>query len=197
MPFRRVSTCIRCAAGAGRRELDLGRHQKLVAKPRADAFGEPLDLCAGREFDVNRQRRLLPHALGARADHDHARDRGGEFVDHLADGGGKDIDPAHDQHVVGAADAADARRRAPAGARAHAHPHMVAGAEAQQRRRAVDEVGQHELALGPVFDRLRRAGLRIDQLDMDKAPAAKNACRLFARIRPREKRKCRRCPSPR
>ncbi len=122
--------------------------------------------------------------LGARPDHDDAGDRGREFVDNLAHSGGKDIDAAHDQHVVGAPDAAGPRRGASAGATADAHAHVVAGAEAQQRRRAVDEMGQHELAFGAVDDRPRRAGLRIDQLEMDEAAAAKMHALLFLALAP-------------
>ena len=43
----------------------------------------------------------------------------------------------------------------PQAQRPDAQPHVIAGAEAQQRRRAVDEMGEHELALGAVDDRLR------------------------------------------
>ena len=136
------------------------------------------------DLDADGQRRLLSDPLGARPDHDDAGDRGREFVDDFAHRGGKDIDAAHDQHVVGAPDAADPRRGASAGATADAHAHVVAGAEAQQRRRAVDEMGQHEFALGPVGDRLRRAGLRIDQLDMDEAAAAEMHALLFLALAP-------------
>src|ERR1700739_3203983 len=48
------------------------------------------------------------HAGETGADHDNACDRGRKLVDDLAQSGRKDIDAAHDQHVVSAPDAADA-----------------------------------------------------------------------------------------
>ena len=129
---------------------------------RALAFGE---------LHHHRQRRRLRHGALPRADGDHAADGGGEPGDHLAHRGREEVDPAHDQHVVGAADAAGPGRGSPAGAGAGGEAHVVAAAEAQERRRAVAEVGIDELALGAVLERQRGAGGRVDQLHMHQAPA--------------------------
>ena len=94
--------------------------------------------------------------------------RGANVADDLADRGREDVDAADDQHVVGAPDAADADPGAPARARARADVHVVAGAEAQQRRGAVLEVREHELALRAVHHRDRRARRRVDQLGLDE-----------------------------
>src|SRR3954467_8706408 len=83
------------------------------------------------ELDGDRQRRILLDARDGGTHEDVAADVGRERADHLAHGGGKHVHAAHDQHVVGAADAADARAAAAARARAHPHLHMVARAEAQ------------------------------------------------------------------
>ena len=50
------------------------------------------------------------------------------------------------------------------------HPHMVAAAEAQQRRRPLPQMGIDQLPLRPVLPGPRRAGLRVDQLHMHEAP---------------------------
>ena len=73
-------------------------------------------------------------------------DLGRERADDLADRRREDVDAAHDQHVVGAADAAHARAGPPARARARPDLDVVARAEAQQRRGAVAQMGEHELA---------------------------------------------------
>ncbi len=59
---------------------------------------------------------------------------GSEAADDLADSRREDVDAADDQHVVGAADAADPRARSTARARGGADHDVVAGAEPQQRR---------------------------------------------------------------
>jgi hypothetical protein len=96
---------------------------------------------------------LTPAAAGA--DRDHAADVGREARHHLAHRGGKEVDAAHDQHVVGAADAAHPRRGAAAGAGPGRDADVVAAAEAQERRRLVAQVGVDELALGAVLERDR------------------------------------------
>ena len=60
--------------------------------------------------------RLLLDALALRRNQDQPADGRPELGDDLAYGGREDVDAAHDQHVVGAADAADTRRGAAAGA---------------------------------------------------------------------------------
>ncbi len=52
----------------------------------------------------------------------------------------------------------------------------------------VDEMGQHELALGAVDDRLRRAGLRIDQFKMHEASSAEMHAGLFLALAPKGNR---------
>ena len=109
---------------------------------------------------------------GPRLHEDVAADVGRERAHDLSYRRREDVDAAHDQHVVGAPDAAHARARAPARAWAGPEPDVVARAKAQQRRRAVAEVGQHELALGAVVDVARGAGFRVDQLGMDEPARA-------------------------
>ena len=100
----------------------------------------------------------------------------------------EEVDPAHDQHVVGAPDAAHPRRGAAAGAGARPHPHMVAAAEAQERRRPVAQVGIDELALRAVLERPRRAGLRVDQLHMHEAAPGEVHPRLRLALAPERDR---------
>ena len=66
---------------------------------------------------------------------------GAKAADDLAHRGREDVDAAHDQHVVGAADAAHPRRGAAAGAAAGVRADMVAAAEAQERRGALARDG--------------------------------------------------------
>ncbi len=61
---------------------------------------------------------------------------------------------------------------------------MVAGAKAQERRRAIDEMSEHELAFGAVGKRNGRARLRIDQLEMHEAPAAEMHAGLLLALAP-------------
>ncbi len=49
---------------------------------------------------------------------------------------------------------------------------MVAGAEAQERRGAVAEMGEHELAGRAVVERQRRPRVGVDQLRVDEAAGA-------------------------
>ena len=101
-----------------------------------------------------------------------AADLGRERAHHLADRRREDVHAADDEHVVGAPDAADARAGAAARARARPHLDVVARAEAQQRRGAVPQVREHELAGRAVLELERRAGLRVDQLGVDEAARA-------------------------
>ena len=122
---------------------------------------------------------------------------GREGADHLAHRGREDVDPAHDQHVVGAPDAAHARAGAPARARARPDHDVVARAEAQQRRGAVAQVRQDELAASrrpPSRARRRSPGRSARR---GRSRARRGACRPAPRTRPTARRRCRRCPSPR
>ena len=96
----------------------------------------------------------------------------------------EDVDAADDQHVVGAADAADAR--AGAAARAGARPHLdvVARAEAQERRGAMLEVREDELAGRAVVQLERVARLGVDQLGVDEAARAEVHAVLLLALAP-------------
>ena len=121
--FSTAWTCTRCAAScpAGV-SVDFGRHDELVAQPRANALGES-PRSPRRARSRPRSAAAGPAARPrARPDQQHAGDVGREFVDDLAHRRGKHVDAAHDQHVVGAPDAAHARRGAPAGAATDAEP---------------------------------------------------------------------------
>src|SRR5262249_14693492 len=83
-----------------------------------------------------------------------------------------DIDAADDHHVVGAADAADARPGPAARARARPHVDVVARPEAEQGRGAVPEVREDELAARAVLERKRLAGPGVDQLRVHEAARA-------------------------
>src|SRR3954463_364413 len=153
-----------------RHEVHAGLDDEDAAQSLADRLGEGgIGPCAGRELDVDRQRRLLLDPRLLRAHEDVAAHVGGERADHLAHGGREEVDAADDQHVVRPADAADARARAAARARRGAPHHLVARAEAQQRRRPVAQMGEHELAGGCVLHRDRRGRPGVDHLGMDEA----------------------------
>ena len=121
---------------------------------------------------------------------------GANRADDLANRRREDVDAADDQHVVGAADAADARRRSSARARAGPDLDLVARAEAQQRRGLVAQVRENELAAcavtqlaaaRPSPDRSARRG---------RTRARRGASRPAPRTRPRATGRCRRSPSP-
>src|SRR3954449_4006607 len=148
-----------------RHEVHAGLDDEDAAQSLPDRLGERgIGPRARRELDVDRQRRLLLDPRLPWAHEDVPAHVGGEGADHLAHGGGEKVDAADDQHVVRPADAADARPRAAARARRGAHHHLVAGAEAQQRRGPVAQMGQHELARGTVLHRDRGARPGVDQL---------------------------------
>ena len=72
----------------------------------------------------------------------------------------------------------------PHAARARPHLDVVARAEAQQRRRAVPEVGQHELARGAVVQLHGGARLGVDQLGVDEAARAEVHAVLLLALAP-------------
>src|SRR3954469_25335754 len=119
---------------APRHELDAGLHDERLAELLPDLLGELwVRVAAARELHGRRQRRVLLHARLVRPHEDVAADATGELGHDLAYGGREDVHAAHDQHVVGAADAADARPGAPARAGTRPDLHVVARAEAQER----------------------------------------------------------------
>src|SRR5215211_4970904 len=156
-----------------RHELHARPDHQDAAQPLADRLREAgIGGPAGGELDADRQGRLLRDAGRLRADEDVTADVGRERAHDLADGGGEDVDPAHDQHVVRTPDAADPRAGAAARAGTGPHLDLIAGAEAQQRGGAVAQVREHELAAGAVLHLDGGARLRVDQLGMDEPARA-------------------------
>src|SRR6476646_10603349 len=159
--------------GPPRHEVDPRGHKQRAAQAVADRLGQRLvGARAARELDADRQRRLLLDARVRRPHEDVAGDPGLEGADDLAHGGGEQVDAADDEHVVGAPEAAHARAGAPAAARAHADLDVGARAEAQQRRRAVAQVGEDEFARAAVLQRQCGARIGIDQLEVHEAARA-------------------------
>ncbi len=196
---RRASTCIRCAADCPTAPARRGparparRARALPISPASD--GSASEPAASSTATGSGGSCLAPGLGGphqdvaAHARHERAHD--------LADGRGKDVDAAHDEHVVGAPDAAHARARAAAGARAGAHEHVIAGAEAQQRRGAVAEMREHELAASRRPRARAPPPSRARSARRARSRARRGACRPGGRIRPTATGRCRRCPWPR
>src|SRR5579872_502446 len=93
---------------APRNQLDAGRDEQEVPDPLADLVRElALTGPVAGELDAQRERRGLFDSAPLRADEDVAADGGTEGAHDLAQRRGEDVDAAHDQHVVGAAEAAD------------------------------------------------------------------------------------------
>src|SRR4051794_35772414 len=151
--------------GSERHELDARLNNQYSADPLTDGVREARVV----PLHHDRKRRLLLDARLGRLDADVAAHVRVELAHDFANRRRKDVDAAHDQHVVGAPDAANARATAAAGARARLDQHVVAGSEAQKRSRSVFQVRQDQLAAGAVVDRDRRGRVGVDQLRMDKA----------------------------
>src|SRR3954451_6291487 len=158
---------------AERDQLDLRLNDEHRADPLTNRLREAR-VVGGllSDLDDQRQRRVLLDARRRWVHADVAADLRAELVDDLPQRRREHVDAAHDQHVVGATDAADARAGAPARARARAQLHVVARAEAQQRRGAVAQVGQHELAARAVAERDRLGGVGVDQFGVHKPARA-------------------------
>src|SRR5215207_3455134 len=173
LPLDELRLVLAAAEGSPRHELHARLDDEHVAESLTDRFGERVvRWCAARELDRHRQGRLLLHAGCRRLDEDVPADGGSERRHHLPDGRREDVDAADDQHVVGAPDAADARARATARAPGRPDANVVARAEAHERRRAVAQVRQHELARRTVLPCERGARLGVDQLRVDEAARA-------------------------
>src|SRR3954470_2802724 len=180
--FRLVLAALQGAPG---NELDARLHDERRAQLLVDRVGEGVvGAGAARELDAHRQRRLLLDAGRAGADQDVAADLRREAAHHLAHRRGEHVDAAHDEHVVGPADAPHARAGPPARARTHAHDDVVARAEAQERRRAVAQVGQDELAFGAVLQGERVAGGGVDELGVDVVARAEVHAGLLLALAP-------------
>ena len=76
-------------------------------------------------------------AAAGRSHHNDAAHQRREFVDDLAKRSWKQIDAAHNQHVVGAADTADPRCGASTAARRRPQADVIAATEAKQGRGAL------------------------------------------------------------
>src|SRR5919202_4612140 len=99
-------------------EVDPGGDHEGRAQAVADRFGgRGVGLGAAGELDGHRQGRLLLDARRGGAHEDVAADVGREAADDLAHRRREDVHAAHDQHVVGAPDAAHPRPGPPARAR--------------------------------------------------------------------------------
>ncbi len=140
--------------------------------------------CLARELHPDGERRLLLHTRRLRPDEYVAAHLGRETTHDLTHGRGKDVDTAHDQHVVGAPDAPQARAGAAAAAGARPHRDVVAGAKAHERRGVVLKMREHELALGTVLQRDRPARLRLDQLGVNEAARAEMHAVLLLALTP-------------
>ena len=159
-------------------------HDEYGSESVTDRVGERLVYArVPRQLHRDGQWRLLLHAGRGRPDEDMAADVRAESADHLAHRRGEDVDAADDQHVVGPS-------RCSAGGgpvRPQAHGlvrrlDMVVGAEPQQRRGAVPQMAEHELAARVVLRSERgSSALGIDQLNVDEAARADvHAILLFA-----------------
>src|SRR4051794_38180042 len=133
---------------ADRDHVNLRLHYQHASDPLTNLVREARGVVA---LDDDGQRRVLFHARPVRLDEGVAADVRAELVDDFADGRREDVDSAHDQHVVGAADAADARAAAATLAFTQADLDVIPGPEPQERRRAVLEVREYELAGGAVL----------------------------------------------
>src|SRR6267378_2941024 len=158
------------AQGPPGNEIDARLDDEDAPQPVTDRIRESyIGVRTPSELDPNLKRWLLLHARRLRLDEDMAADDGRERAHYLADGRGKDVHAAHDQHVVGPPDAPHARPRTPAAARARPELDVVARTEAQERRRPMPEMRQHELAADAVGRLEGCFGLRVDHLGMDEA----------------------------
>ena len=121
---RRASTCIRCAAGSptARARRGSGRRGRCASLSRI-ASARAASAVASRASSTltgSGGSCLTPGACGLTRMW--PLTSGGERAHDLADGRGEDVDAAHDEHVVGAPDAAHARGRAAAAARRSSGP---------------------------------------------------------------------------
>ncbi len=80
--------------GAPRHKVDAGLHDERGAQALADAVREALvGVGVVGQLDADRQRRVLLHALRARAHEDASADVGREGADDFAHGAGKTLTP--------------------------------------------------------------------------------------------------------
>ena len=131
---------LRASVPNGTRSIAVWTTRALRSRSRIDCASAGIGLDAARQFDPDRQRRVLFDALASRRDPDLTADRRGERAHEFADRRGEHVDAADDQHVVGPADTADARPGPAARARGHPHRDVVTRPEAQQRGRAMAQV---------------------------------------------------------
>ena len=197
---RRVSTCTRCAAGCPTARgplVSAPRVRRAVSRGSTPRGPHPA-VASRRELHAHRQRRLLLDPARLRPDEDVAADPRREAAHHLADRGREDVDSANDEHVVGAADAADAR--AGAAARARGRPHAARGracGSAAAARRGAAGASARARRWRRRSSRERGARCRDRSARGGRSRGRRGASRPAARTRPTARRRCRRCPSPR
>src|SRR3954470_7139856 len=163
--FRLVLAALQGAPG---HELDASPDDEGGAQLLSDRLGERVvGARPAGELDADRQRRLLLDPRRLRADEDVAADVGREAAHDLAHRRGEHVHAADDEHVVRSPHAPDPGTRPPARARAGAYDDVVARAEPQQRRGAVAQVREDELAGRSVLERERIARAGVDQLGVD------------------------------
>ena len=188
LPFEvpRASTCTRCAAGSptARARPAPGRRGRCGFSHRSPPRGSRPATAPDASSTLTGSGGSCFTPRVAWAHEDVAAHIRGERAHDLAHRGREDVDPAHDQHVVGAPEAADARAGAAARARRRAHVDVVPGPEPEQRRGAVPEMGEDELARGPVGQLDRGARVRVDQLRVHEAAGAEVHAVLLLALAP-------------
>ena len=193
---RGASTCRRSAGACPRRQVDACGDDERLAEARTDRLrkalvgGGPL-----RELDAHGKRRILLHARPLRDEEDAAGDARGEGCDDLADRGGKTFTPRTISMSL-VRPTQRFRGLVRPQRRAGTHFDVVARPEAEQRRGAVAEVREHELAGAAVAERRARRS-RGRAARRGRSRARPGACRLARRTPPRATRRCPRSPSPR
>ena len=196
---RRASTCTRSAAGCptarGRRASGRpGRARSLSliasASPAAGATPAASSTLTGSGGSC-----FTPGSL--RPDEDVPADVRSEGVHDLAHGRREDVDAADDEHVVGPPDASHPRAGAAALARGRPDLDVIAGAEPQERRRALPKMRQDELARRRRPPAAAPRPTRARSARRGRNRARRGASRPAPRTLPRAMGRCRRSPSPR
>ncbi len=154
-------------------ELHSRSHDEHLAQPLADRVRERAVVRdPSRELDAHGKRRLLLHPGRLGLDEDVTADVRRKRAHDLPDRRGEDVHSPDDEHVVRSPDATHPWCGPAARAGARPHLHVIAGAKPQERRSAMLEMRQDELAGGAVLHRERVPGLGIDQLGVDEAARA-------------------------
>src|SRR6187551_3764889 len=166
-------------------ELDPRLNDERTPKPLADRLGQLVlrgDVLS--QLDCDREGRLLLHARRPGPHEDVAADLRRERAHDLTHRRREHVDPANNEHVVGAADAAHARARPPARTLADAQLDVVARPETEEGRGAVLQMAEDELAARAVRDLARLAALGIDHLGVDEPARAEVHAVLLLALAP-------------